>query len=89
MYRIYISLSLNKHPVTRPLRYERVHLPLYKVVDAPFHIQGTVCRTEGRFLSLEIFTTLSRTYFWKVEVMSVKQEQDVQRSYDFFKLICS
>ena len=24
----------------RPLGYERVYLPLYKVADAPFHIQG-------------------------------------------------
>ena len=24
----------------RPLRHERVHLPLYKVADTPFHIQG-------------------------------------------------
>ena len=23
-----------------PLGYERVHLPLYKVADTPFHIQG-------------------------------------------------
>ena len=26
------------HPC-RPIGYERVHLPLYKVADAPFHIQ--------------------------------------------------
>ena len=24
----------------RPLGYERVYLPLYKVADTPFHIQG-------------------------------------------------
>ena len=24
----------------RPLEYERVYLPLYKVADTPFHIQG-------------------------------------------------
>ena len=24
----------------RPLGYERVHLPLHNVTDAPFHIQG-------------------------------------------------
>ena len=26
----------------RPLGYERVYLPLYKVADTPFHIQGAV-----------------------------------------------
>ena len=26
-------------PVDRPLAYERVHLPLCKVADTPFHIQ--------------------------------------------------
>ena len=26
--------------IDRPLGYERVYLPLYKVTDTPFHIQG-------------------------------------------------
>ena len=26
--------------IYRPLRYERVYLPLCKVADTPFHIQG-------------------------------------------------
>ena len=26
--------------MTRPLGYERVYLPLYKVADTPFHIRG-------------------------------------------------
>ena len=26
--------------ISRSLRYERVYLPLYKVADTPFHIQG-------------------------------------------------
>ena len=26
--------------IYRPLGYERVYLPLYKVADTPFHIQG-------------------------------------------------
>ena len=26
--------------IYRPLGYERVYLPLYKVADAPFNIQG-------------------------------------------------
>ena len=26
--------------IRRPLGYERVYLPLYKVADTPFHIQG-------------------------------------------------
>ena len=33
----------NIHPqvaTSRPLGYERVYLPLYKVVYTPFHIQG-------------------------------------------------
>ena len=30
-----------RRPITyRPLGYERVHLPLCKVADTPFHIQG-------------------------------------------------
>ena len=28
------------HIIYRPLWYERVYLPLYKVADTPFHIQG-------------------------------------------------
>ena len=27
-------------PINRPLGYEKVYLPLYKVADTPFHIQG-------------------------------------------------
>ena len=26
--------------ITRPLGYQRVYLPLYKVADTPFHIHG-------------------------------------------------
>ena len=29
----------NKSAIFRPLGYERVYLPLYKVADTPFHIQ--------------------------------------------------
>ena len=36
-----ISDSHNVHNIIyRPLRYERVYLPLGKVADTPFHIQG-------------------------------------------------
>ena len=40
--------------IYRPLGYERVYLPLYKVADTPFHIQGddiytvyTMLKTRG------------------------------------------
>ena len=29
-------------PINRALGYERVYLPLYRVTDTPFHIQGDV-----------------------------------------------
>ena len=31
----------------RPTGYERVYLPLYKVADTPFHIQGDEFNYEG------------------------------------------
>ena len=32
----------------RPLGYERVYLPLYKVADTPFHIYGDeICTSDG------------------------------------------
>ena len=32
--------KLNLYVIFRPFRYERVYLPLCKVADTPFHIQG-------------------------------------------------
>ena len=32
--------SVGMSVVYRPLGYERVYLPLHKVADTPFHIQG-------------------------------------------------
>ena len=34
------SKTLGRRCIYRPLGYERVYLPLYKVADTPFHIQG-------------------------------------------------
>ena len=44
--KVYIILTLRsdssgiRRTIFRPLGYERVYLPLYKVADTPFHIQG-------------------------------------------------
>ena len=40
----------------RPLGYERVYLPLWKVADTPFHIQGDVLKTV--YLVLVVMNTL-------------------------------
>ena len=40
--------------VIRPLGYEKVYLPLYKVADSPFHIQG-----DGIMALLTFLLTLS------------------------------
>ena len=42
----------------RPLGYERVYLPLYKVADTPFHIQGTTWYCESRQLLSALTLTL-------------------------------
>ena len=42
----------------RPLRYERVYLPLNKVADTPFHIQGddmSLCTKCSAYFSLQMF----------------------------------
>ena len=39
MYKRYTFNTLTTR-VYRPLGYERVHLPLYKVLETLFHIQG-------------------------------------------------
>ena len=41
-------MTIKLFPITRPLGYERVYLPLHKVADTPFHIQGDVLSSGGQ-----------------------------------------
>ena len=43
----------------RPLGYERVYLPLYKVADTPFHIQRDVLYSV-HFLFFDMISSLFR-----------------------------
>ena len=36
----YLKIGFQNSESFRPLGYERVYLPLHKVADTPFHIQG-------------------------------------------------
>ena len=39
-YHLVANFDIDSSTLNRPLRYERMYLPLYKVADTPFHIQG-------------------------------------------------
>ena len=43
-----------------PFGYERVHLSLHKVADAPFHIQGNICFSRYK----KLMHTLHQFYYW-------------------------
>ena len=64
---------MDKLYIYRPLAYERVYLPLYKVADTPFHIQGDdICMNAERkphyvVLDMYIILNLLSSYMDLVE----------------------
>ena len=44
----------------RPLGYERVYLPLHKVTDTPFHIQGGMTATLHVISKEEIYVVVTQ-----------------------------
>ena len=50
--------KVSREELYRPLGYERVYLPLFKVADTPFHIQGD-----------ELYSFLLSSFIWEVFTM--------------------
>ena len=48
--------QVNVRGILRPLGYERVYLPLKKVADTPFHIQGRLIASGGLYYFLITIT---------------------------------
>ena len=61
---------------TRLLGYERVYLPLYKVADTPFHIQGDERRSSMRLCPFIYYICRCNIHYWGVDIteLAIKVE---------------